>query len=619
MISQFNQPRGSTSIEVNKQSIARNFGVKEDEVVYFTAGIDLGGFKVIYDESTQRAYSLPSGIVSGTTSISLNEQAILTHSAGSVDLGELAVSREEYVTLPGSFNFGHTINVKNELLVHDDKKYRWDGSLPKVVAAGSTPDSSGGVGLGAWLSVGDAALRAELNTNLSDGTFPATIKYKYGLPSVIDGAIYRTVQDKLDDFVFLEDFGGGTDVSDNTDAFKKAFATSKAVKLKSGTYRVVDGYIELPAQYLLVGEGRSTEIACGSNTAFTFTGALGTLKRAGIMRDLSISTDPRSNVLVYTHAEQARFYNVFFYHIAYIMDDAHYFYFYDCESYGCFFEVKPDSNTTSYLNESIVFLRSFFSACNIYAKNTAELTLINCIMFSSPYYAVKTETVFLSPTENDEAIGFPAIVIGTTFDAIQGTCLELKDAPYSVISGNFFSSWTGSAVRLDSCRSVKVSDNNIAAANVGVDLENCKYIAINNNVFNECNTVTFGAINLTSSTYIGITGNIFANAKVYGTDHTNVITKGVTNNDSTATHVVISSNIFGESVTTPTNISTSETTANRIIGNVGVHDSAGNMGGTASRPSSPNSGDMYYDTNLGSPIWWNGVTLTWKNAAGADV
>ena len=56
MISQFNQPRGSTSIEVNKQSIARNFGVKEDEVIYFTAGIDLSGFKVIYDESTQRDY-----------------------------------------------------------------------------------------------------------------------------------------------------------------------------------------------------------------------------------------------------------------------------------------------------------------------------------------------------------------------------------------------------------------------------------------------------------------------------------------------------------------------------------------------------------------------------------
>ncbi|QMV34170.1 tailspike protein [Salmonella phage vB_SentM_sal1] len=180
MISQFNQPRGSTSIEVNKQSIARNFGVKEDEVVYFTVGIDLSGFKVIYDESTQRAYSLPSGIVSGTIAISLNEQAILTHSSGSVDLGELAVSREEYVTLTGSFTFGQTVNTKNELLVHADAKYRWDGALPKVVPAGSTPASTGGVGLGAWVSVGDAAFRQEANK-----------KFKYSV--------------KLSDFTTLQD------------------------------------------------------------------------------------------------------------------------------------------------------------------------------------------------------------------------------------------------------------------------------------------------------------------------------------------------------------------------------------------------------------------------------
>lgn len=164
MISQFNQPRGSTSIEVNKQSIARNFGVKENEVVYFTAGIDLGGFKVIYDESTQRAYSLPSGIVSGTTAISLNEQAILTHSAGSVDLGELAVSREEYVTLPGSFSTGATVDAKNELVVFTDGKYRWDGALPKEVPADSTPTTTGGVGDGAWVSVGDASLRSDLSS-----------------------------------------------------------------------------------------------------------------------------------------------------------------------------------------------------------------------------------------------------------------------------------------------------------------------------------------------------------------------------------------------------------------------------------------------------------------------
>lgn len=156
--------KGSTGILTNKQAIARKFGVKQNEVVYFSVGVDLGGYKVIYDKGTQRAYSLPTDIASGTIAISLSTSAVLVHSAGSVDLGELAVSREEYITLSGSFDTGVTVNTKNELVVFTDGKYRWDGVFPKVVPADSTPGTTGGIGSGAWVSVGDAALRTQLNT-----------------------------------------------------------------------------------------------------------------------------------------------------------------------------------------------------------------------------------------------------------------------------------------------------------------------------------------------------------------------------------------------------------------------------------------------------------------------
>lgn len=157
--------KGSTGILTNKQAIARKFGVKQNEVVYFAVGVDLGGYKVIYDKTTQRAYSLPTDIAPGTTAISLSAAAVLVHSAGSVDLGELAVSREEYVILPGSFNSGATLNAKNELLTHTTGKYRWDGEFPKTVSGDSTPESSGGVELGAWVSVGDTSLRSNLLKN----------------------------------------------------------------------------------------------------------------------------------------------------------------------------------------------------------------------------------------------------------------------------------------------------------------------------------------------------------------------------------------------------------------------------------------------------------------------
>lgn len=157
--------KGSTGILTNKQAIARKFGVKQNEVVYFAVGVDLGGYKVIYDKATQRAYSLPADLGSGVTAVSLSTAGVLIHSAGNVDLGALGVAREEYVTLSGSFATGVTVNTKNELVVFTDGKYRWEGTLPKVVTAGTTPENSGGVGLGAWVSVGDASLRSSLTSN----------------------------------------------------------------------------------------------------------------------------------------------------------------------------------------------------------------------------------------------------------------------------------------------------------------------------------------------------------------------------------------------------------------------------------------------------------------------
>lgn len=44
----------------------------------------------------------------------------------------------------------------------DGEYYRWDGAFPKSVLAGSTPETTGGVGVGAWIGIGDATLRAAL-------------------------------------------------------------------------------------------------------------------------------------------------------------------------------------------------------------------------------------------------------------------------------------------------------------------------------------------------------------------------------------------------------------------------------------------------------------------------
>ncbi|HGF6560270.1 TPA: hypothetical protein ACF2YT_001165 [Providencia alcalifaciens] len=72
----------------------------------------------------------------------------------------------------GTFQEGADVVSRNSTVLWklpdgDGDYYRWDGDLPKQVPAGSTPQSTGGIGKGAWVSVGDASLRSDLHK--SDG------------------------------------------------------------------------------------------------------------------------------------------------------------------------------------------------------------------------------------------------------------------------------------------------------------------------------------------------------------------------------------------------------------------------------------------------------------------
>ncbi|MFB4859958.1 hypothetical protein ACE3LH_23080 [Enterobacter hormaechei subsp. steigerwaltii] len=79
-------------------------------------------------------------------------------------LAQQAISAFGYITLD-SFEDGNNLTLPNQVLRLEatGEYYRWDGALPKSVPAGSTPQTTGGIGPGAWLSVGDAALRTQIS------------------------------------------------------------------------------------------------------------------------------------------------------------------------------------------------------------------------------------------------------------------------------------------------------------------------------------------------------------------------------------------------------------------------------------------------------------------------
>lgn len=62
----------------------------------------------------------------------------------------------------GTFDAGYTLTNNRQTLAHGNVEYSWSGVFPKVVAAGSTPATSGGVGAGAWVDRTQDTLREEL-------------------------------------------------------------------------------------------------------------------------------------------------------------------------------------------------------------------------------------------------------------------------------------------------------------------------------------------------------------------------------------------------------------------------------------------------------------------------
>lgn len=133
-------------------------------------------------------------------------------------LAQQAIAKFGYIPVD-SFQSGATITLPNEMLrdTSTGEYYRWDGSLPKTVPAGSTPASAGGVGIGKWVGVGSGALGSS-----ADGAGDALVAVKQ--PFI--GAGVRTQHDKNAETVSLTDFApAGDGITDDTAALNAAIAS----------------------------------------------------------------------------------------------------------------------------------------------------------------------------------------------------------------------------------------------------------------------------------------------------------------------------------------------------------------------------------------------------------
>ena len=150
-----------------------------------------------------------------------------------------AISQYGYIPLD-SFQAGANITLPNQILrdTSTGEYYRWDGNFPKTVPSNSTPQSAGGIGLGAWISVGDGALRSELRKSMG--------------AQLIGVSPSGTLNDALT-YVTPEMFGAkGDGTSDDTASVRIAISTGKCILSK--TYRTTSE-IFVPSKAHIAGHG----------------------------------------------------------------------------------------------------------------------------------------------------------------------------------------------------------------------------------------------------------------------------------------------------------------------------------------------------------------------------
>lgn len=133
----------------------------------------------------------------------------------------------------GNFLYGAYVYAVGQVVAYNNDFYAWNGAIPHIVPAASSPATAGGVGVGAWSDKTDLTLRSDLSKG--------ALLVRSGLWS-------------LRDFVSVKDFGAvGDGITDDTDALTLAHNSEYKIYYPEGTYLITNP-IPLKSFHRIIGE-----------------------------------------------------------------------------------------------------------------------------------------------------------------------------------------------------------------------------------------------------------------------------------------------------------------------------------------------------------------------------
>lgn len=424
-------------------------------------------------------------------------------------LAQQAIAAFGYITLD-SFEDGNTLTLPNQVLRLEatGEYYRWDGVFPKVVPAGSTPDSTGGIGTGAWLSVGDATLRGDLAQTTGAGL----VGYKWRQNA---SAASRTVQDKLDDFVNASDFalvGDGTDESEKMqNAINAAIASkSKTLYIGSGTYKASG--VEITSPVTIIGSGRKTceiQPAVTGSAIFSVTGTgreYNNRLSDVFFKGITFSNPGAGNpfLIVAQYTNHLRMEQCTVYHGVIQLHVYYYPTFYEVNLFSgtiyCESELNPGEVSFDYANGAY-FDRIWSSSGKIEVRNGTDTRVSNSYLYNGDIGLI----IEIDDSVFNNASKFVGGVV--ILDNLVCECKTyLKRIALSRISGSTFGAFNGTGLTINGAREIYMvnsgghysNDNAIHLINVrnsvfsGSSFTNAVNSCL---LLEDCHDLTFTSVN----------------------------------------------------------------------------------------------------------------------------
>ncbi|EJH7817463.1 right-handed parallel beta-helix repeat-containing protein [Salmonella enterica] len=522
---------------------------------------------------------------------------------------------------------GSHVQIAQPLIINAAGKIVYNGQLVKIVtvqghsmaiydAYGSQVDYIANV-----LKYEPDQFKQQLEGQFADGSFPETVKYKYGLPSVVDGAVFRNVQEKLDDFVNVLDFGAkGDGVTDDSAAFSNAAATGKKVFIPdtsgngSGcTYKVKSVYIKKP---LLFGEHMGIEIQPVSlgDEMFYFGDPdkpADYVINGGRIENLTFSNPLAAEntypIAIRCHQQQQmEVFGCTFYRMTFELIDYRYVTFRKVRGIGSmFYSNRTQPNNVDFA-DALTISDSFIAY-------TSRVEVRNSVGFQmkNTYCANGTSAPCLLLGYDDWAK--PSHGACNLTDVTVEGVVEINDCNlYVFITNCHIGAFQGNGITLKNCFSVNCVNSEFHySRDWGVYLSNVAKSSFSNTRFT--NNGKGGCRIGEGSNHIAFMGCLFGDGGIENDGPNQQL--GINIEDTSISIVVLSSTFSGNTVS---NINGLPGTY-RAFANFGVTDTSSLLYGTTEqRPISPIVPVEYYDTTLGLPVWWNITTSTWKRADGTD-